>query len=134
MVAACYAIAPIMIDRQENPAPALGTITVSVMIVTVAYLPLGGPGLLAAMPLQMATIGSLLVLGMVCTALAFILFFRLIAAAGPVRAVVITFINPAVALVLGVLVLSEQVTPGMLIGFPLVMLGSWLATRATPPA
>lgn len=134
MVAACYAIAPIMIDRQENPAPALGTITVSVMIVTVAYLPLGGPGLVAALPLQMATIGSLLVLGMVCTALAFILFFRLIAAAGPVRAVVITFINPAVALVLGVLVLSEQVTPGMLIGFPLVMLGSWLATRATPPA
>ncbi len=69
---------------------------------------------------------------MVCTALAFILFFRLIAAAGPVRAVVITFINPAVALVLGVLVLSEQVTTGMLIGFPLVIAGSWLATRASP--
>jgi len=68
----------------------------------------------------------------VCTALAFFLFLRLIAAAGPVRAVVITFVNPAVALILGVVVLSEPVTTGMIIGFPIVLIGSWLATRATP--
>ena len=130
-VATCYAVAPIIIDRQENPAPALGTITVSILLVSVAYLPFGLPGLIAAWPLQTETAASLTVLGLICTALAFILFFRLIAAAGPVRAVVITFINPAVAIVLGVLVLSEQVTTGMLVGFPLVILGSVLATRAT---
>jgi drug/metabolite transporter (DMT)-like permease len=104
---------------------------VSILLVSVAYLPFGLPGLVTAWPLQRDTAGSLLVLGLVCTALAFILFFRLIAAAGPVRAVVITFINPAVAIVLGVLVLSEDVTTGMLVGFPLVILGSVLATRAT---
>lgn len=128
-VATCYAVAPIIIDRQENPAPAIGTITVSILLVSLAYLPFGGPGLVQAWPLQADTAGSLLVLGWLCTALAFVLFFRLIAAAGPVRAVVITFINPAVAILLGVLVLSETVTTGMLIGFPIVILGSFLATR-----
>lgn len=128
-VATCYAVAPIIIDRQENPAPALGTITLSLVIVAVAYIPFGLPGLVTSWPLQTQTVGSLLVLGLVCTALAFVLFFRLIAAAGPVRAVVITFINPAVALLLGVAVLSEQITVGMAVGFPLVLLGSFLATR-----
>lgn len=128
-VATCYAVAPIVIDRQENPAPALGTITVSILIVSIAYLPFGVPGLVRSWPLQPDTVGSLLVLGLLCTAIAFILFFRLIAAAGPVRAVVITFINPVVAITLGVLVLSEQITTGMLIGFPMVILGAFLATR-----
>lgn len=131
-VAACYAIAPILVDRQHNPAPAIGTITVSLLIVTIAYAPVGVPQLWTAAPLQGSTVASLLVLGLVCTALAFILFFRLIAAAGPVRAVVITFVNPAVALLLGVLVLDEPVTTGMAVGFPLVLAGSWLATRAAP--
>jgi drug/metabolite transporter (DMT)-like permease len=131
-VATCYAVAPIIIDRQHNPAPAMGTITLSVLLVTLAYAPVGVPAMASAWPLRVSTVGSLLVLGLLCTAVAFVLFFRLIAAAGPVRAVVITFINPAVALVLGVLVLSEQVTRGMLIGFPMVLVGSWLATRPTP--
>lgn len=130
-VAACYALAPIVIDRQPNPAPALGTITLSLLIVTVFYLPFGGPSLVHAWPLAPDTAVSVLVLGLVCTALAFILFFRLIAATGPVRAVVITFINPAVALLLGVVVLAEPVTAGMIAGFPLVLAGSWLATRPT---
>lgn len=129
-VAACYALAPIVVDRQRNPAPALGTITVSLLLVTVAYAPAGVPELWTAPPLRTSTIVSLLVLGLICTALAFILFFRLIAAAGPVRAVVITFINPAVALALGVVVLDEPLTTGMVVGFPLVLAGSWLATRA----
>jgi drug/metabolite transporter (DMT)-like permease len=131
IVATCYAVAPIVIDRMDNPAPALGTVTVSVLMVTVVYTPVGLPGLVAAAPLAPTTLGAIAVLGLVCTALAFILFFRLIAAAGPVRAVVITFVNPAVAIVLGVLVLSEQLTAGMILGFPLVLFGSWLATRAT---
>jgi drug/metabolite transporter (DMT)-like permease len=69
---------------------------------------------------------------LICTALAFILFFALIAEVGPSRTTVITYINPAVAVVLGVVVLSEPVTLGILIGFPLVLLGSWLATRRAP--
>jgi drug/metabolite transporter (DMT)-like permease len=75
------------------------------------------------------TIVSVAVLAVVCTALAFVLFFALIAQIGPVRATVITYINPAVAAVLGVAVLHESFTMGMAVGFVLVIAGSVLATR-----
>ena len=64
-----------------------------------------------------------------CTALAFVLFFALIAAIGPVRATVITYINPAVAALLGVSILHENFTFGMAVVFVLVIAGSVLATR-----
>ncbi len=67
-------------------------------------------------------------LGVVCTALAFLLFFALIAEVGPVRATVITYVNPAVALALGVAVLGEPFTASTGAGFVLIVLGSFLAT------
>ena len=69
------------------------------------------------------------ILGIVCTALAFQLFAALISEVGPVRATVITYVNPAVAAVLGVLVLHETFTVPMAVGFVLVILGSAFATR-----
>jgi drug/metabolite transporter (DMT)-like permease len=78
-----------------------------------------------------AVVGSIVTLAIVCTALAFLLFAALIDAVGPVRATVITYVNPAVAAVLGVVVLNEVLTPAMIVGFGLVTLGSVLATR--PP-
>ena len=73
-------------------------------------------------------IESVLGLALVCTALAFLVFFALIAEVGPVRATVITYINPAVAAILGVMLLSERLTTGMVIGFALVLAGCVLAT------
>jgi len=67
-------------------------------------------------------------LAVICTALAFVLFFALIAEVGPARATVITYVNPAVAIILGALVLKEPLTTGMMIGFPLVIIGSFLGT------
>jgi drug/metabolite transporter (DMT)-like permease len=55
-----------------------------------------------------------------------------VAEVGPSRTTVITYINPAVAVVLGVLILSEPITLGLVIGFPLILLGSYLATRKAP--
>jgi drug/metabolite transporter (DMT)-like permease len=72
-----------------------------------------------------------IVLAVVCTALAFLLFFALIAEVGPVRATVITYINPAVAALLGVVALGENFTVGMGAGFVLVLIGSVLATGRT---
>ena len=80
---------------------------------------------------------SVVGLAVICTAVAFLVFFALIAEAGPARATVITYINPAVAIILGVLVLDEPFTVGMAIGFPLVIIGSILATskaRSRAPA
>jgi drug/metabolite transporter (DMT)-like permease len=65
----------------------------------------------------------------VATAIAFLIFFALVAEVGPSRMTVITFVNPAVAVLLGVVVLSEPITWGLVLGFPLVLLGSYLATR-----
>jgi len=71
---------------------------------------------------------SVVVLGVACTAIAFLLIFALIGEIGPARATVITYVNPAVAIAAGVVLLGETLTAGMLIGFPLVLAGSMLAT------
>ena len=68
-------------------------------------------------------------LGVICTAAAFLVFFRLIAEVGPARATVITYVNPAVAVALGVLVLGERLTPAIGAAFVLILGGSVLATR-----
>ena len=73
---------------------------------------------------------SLVILGVVCTAVAFVAFGALIGEVGPVRATIITYLNPAVAAALGVLILDESVTPGMLLGLVLVLVGSAIATRS----
>src|SRR4029077_13511957 len=82
-----------------------------------------------ASPPSLGVMAAVAVLALVCTALAFLLFFALIAESGPVRATVITYVNPAVAAGLGVLVLHESFTVGMAVGFLLVIAGSTLATR-----
>lgn len=69
-----------------------------------------------------------------CTAFAFILFFALIDEIGPSRSSVITYINPAVAVLLGVIFLGEPITTGLIAGFPLVLLGSYLAIRKPAPS
>jgi drug/metabolite transporter (DMT)-like permease len=73
-------------------------------------------------------LGSVLGLALICTALAFMVFFALIAEVGPARATVITYVNPAIALLLGVLLLNEPFTVGIAIGFPLILIGCFLAT------
>ncbi len=130
LVAVCYAVGPAIATRKLGDVPSMGVIAVSLALVAVLYLPVTAVGLSAGMP-STSVIVSVLVLALVCTALAFVLFFELIAAAGPVRATVITFVNPAVAVLLGLVVLSEPLTWGMVVGFPLVLLGSYWATRAT---
>jgi drug/metabolite transporter (DMT)-like permease len=74
------------------------------------------------------------VLAVVCTAIAFLVMFALVAEAGPARMTLITYVSPAVAILLGAIVLSEPLTIGLAIGFPLVIIGSVLGTwRSTPP-
>ena len=133
LVAVCYAVGPVILQRWLSDLPALGVIAASLGLVTLLYVPIA----LFSFPTQVpraSVVASIVGLAVVCTALAFVLFFELIAEAGPVRATVITYVNPAVAAVLGVTVLSERFTVGMAIGFALVLAGSLLATRATPPA
>jgi drug/metabolite transporter (DMT)-like permease len=128
LVAVGYAVAPMIADRRLSGVPTIGVIAVSLTAVALVYLPFAVLQLPAHMP-RFNVLASMLALGLVCTALAFICFFELIAEAGAVRATVITYVNPAVALLCGVAVLGERLTAGILIGFPLVLAGSYLATR-----
>jgi drug/metabolite transporter (DMT)-like permease len=75
-------------------------------------------------------LAALAALAVLCTALAFLLYLRLIAEAGPLRAEVVTYVNPAVAVILGACVLGEPVTVPMIVAFFLIITGSVLATRA----
>ncbi len=127
-----YACGPLIIARSLSDLPGLGVIATAMTLSTIGYLPF----LIFAPPHNIGdrAIGSVLVLAVVCTALAFILLFQLIAAIGPTRATVITYINPAVAVLLGVLVLNERLTVGILVGFPLILLGSMVAARKATPA
>ncbi len=133
VVAVCYAVAPAMAARKLAHVPSMGVVSVSLAVVALLYLPASLSTVRSGLP-SPSVVLSLLVLALVCTALAFVLFFELIAEAGPVRATVITFVNPAVAVALGVGVLAEPLTWGTLVGFPLVLLGSYWATRGPAPA
>jgi drug/metabolite transporter (DMT)-like permease len=133
LVAVCYAVGPVILQRWLSDVPALGVIAVSLAVTALAYLPIAAFTWPEETPSAKA-IWSVVGLAVVCTALAFLLFFALIAEIGPVRATVITYVNPAVAAVLGVLVLDEEFTVGMAIGFALVLVGSVLATRPSRPA
>ena len=128
LVAVGYAAGPIIVARRLPHLPAIGVVAASLVVTAVAYAPLALQQLPAAMPSPrvLFAVGTLAVL---CTALAFLLFFALIAEVGPVRATVITYFNPAVALLLGVTVLHEPLTIGAVIGLALILLGSFYATR-----
>lgn len=132
VVSLCYAIGPIIIDRKLNNVPAIGVITASLILATLIYLPFAP--FLWPTEFNASAVWSVAGLGVLCTAAAFMIFFALIAEVGPARATVITYVNPAVAIVLGALVLNEPLTTGMMIGFPLVILGSFLGTTRSTRA
>ena len=133
-----YAVGPIIINRRLADLPDVGVVTVSLGMAAAAY----SPWALSHWPRHLtgSVIASVVGLTLICTALAFVLFFQLIAEVGPSRATVITYINPAVAVLMGVVVLGEPFGVGIAVGFPLVLLGSVLATAPTgagpvePPA
>jgi drug/metabolite transporter (DMT)-like permease len=133
-VAVGYAVGPFILSRYLSGLPGLGVIAVSLALTALLYLPLAVVQLPHAR-LSGSVLGAVITLALACTAVAFVLFFALIAEVGPVRATVITYINPAVAVTLGVLLLHERFTLGIAVGFALVLTGSVLATsKARQPA
>ena len=127
VAALCYAGSALMV-KSLNDVPRLGSVTVTL---SVASLLLAPPALLAwpARWPSAAVIVSLLALSILCTALAYVVYFNLITTAGATRASLITYVNPAVAAVLGAVVLSEPITTSTLVGFGLIVLGCTLSAR-----
>ncbi|HEV2450662.1 MAG TPA: EamA family transporter [Streptosporangiaceae bacterium] len=128
LTAAGYAVGPLIASRKLGDLPKLGMTAVCLTFAAVVL----APGAIATLPHSVPparVLGSLAVLAVVCTGLAFLGFFMLIAEVGPARATVITYVNPAVAVVLGVAVLGEPLTAAIVASFVLILTGSVLATR-----
>jgi drug/metabolite transporter (DMT)-like permease len=124
-----YAVGATMIDRYFTNLPTLGVMSLALSMATAVYTPFV-PGHWPSHRPSTEALLSVLALGLLCTVAAFLVFFALIIEVGPSRASVITFVNPAVAVALGIALLDEPFTAGVAIGFPLVLLGCWLATRS----
>ena len=131
LVTVGYAVGPLVIVRRLADVPATGVIAAACTMTALAY---ATPAILQ-LPRSAPPAGSIaagIVLGLVCTAFAFPVFFALIGEAGPVRATVITYVNPAVAVLAGVAFLGEPFTLATAGGFGLIVAGSFLATRRSP--
>jgi drug/metabolite transporter (DMT)-like permease len=133
LVATCYAIAPLIAARYLADVP---TLPMTAACLGVAALVYAGPAA-ATWPSEMPTtrvLAALAGLAVICTALAFIVFFALIREIGATRALMFTYVNPVVALAAGVIVLSEPLTPWNVAGLGLILGGLVLATRRADPS
>ena len=128
-----YAVGPAILARRLAGLPSIAVMGLSLALCALVYAPIAAVEWPSVAPSANVLV-AVAILAVVCTAAAFVLFAALIGEIGPVRATVITYVNPAVAAVLGILVLQETFTVGMGIGFALVILGSTLATRPSRDA
>ena len=121
-----YAVGPLIIARRLGDLAGIGVVAASLVVASLAYAPFA----LTHLPSRVSpeVVAAIAGLALICTALAFVLFFELIVEVGAARSTVITYVNPVVAILLGVVVLGEPFTLGIVVGFPLILLGSWLAT------
>lgn len=126
-----YAAAPFIASRRLADVPDLGVVAVSLSAVAIVYAPIAW-ATWPDEPVPGRAWSAVVALAVLCTAIAFVVFFRLIAAVGPARATLITFVNPAVAVAVGAIFLDEDVTAATVGGFVLVLAGCWLATRHGP--
>lgn len=122
-----YAVGPLIVQKHLAGVDELGATAASLTVASIVLAPFAFYFAPEQAP-STTSVASVIVLGVVCTALALMLFFYLIHSAGAARAAVVAYINPAVAALLGVLVLREPFGPGLVIGMAMILFGSWLAT------
>jgi drug/metabolite transporter (DMT)-like permease len=132
-----YATAPIIVAKWMGEVPGVGLAGLSLGLTALVYIP--AVAITRTWPTEIPSarvIVAVVVLALVCSALAFVVFFALIAEIGPARATAVTYLNPAVAILAGAVLLGEPVTVWTVVGFALVIAGSWLVTRRriSPPA
>jgi len=127
MVATCYAIAPLIAARHLSNVPSLPMAATCLGFAALVYATPAAVSWPTEMPSARVLV-ALFALAVICTSLAFILFFALIREVGPARALVFTYVNPAVALLAGVIVLGEPLTVWNTAALALILTGSILAT------
>lgn len=133
LAAVGYAVGALLIRRPTIAVlPSLGVVTVECITSALVISPLALTRLPSSLP-STEVLVSLLVLGVICTALAYLLYFALIAEVGASRGTVITYVNPAISVLLGVTLLGEPLNAAIILGFLLIIAGSWLSTGGVLP-
>jgi drug/metabolite transporter (DMT)-like permease len=133
LAAVGYAAGPMILKRHMADLDPRATMGVSLAVAAVLLAPLAAADPPAAASLTGEAVAALVVLGLLCTAAAFVVMAVLVADVGPGRALVITYVNPVVAVALGVAVLDERPGPGAIAGLLLILAGSWLSTDGRLP-
>jgi drug/metabolite transporter (DMT)-like permease len=128
LVCVGYATAPFIVSRRLADVPSLGVVALAVASVAIEVAPFAWIDRPTSTP-PASALWAIVGLAVLCTGIAFVTFFALIAEVGPTHATLITFANPAVAVVLGAIVLGEHITAATIGGFVLVLTGCFLATR-----
>jgi drug/metabolite transporter (DMT)-like permease len=126
IVALGYTVGPIILATKLTHVPGPVVVAGATSVVSLCWLPWS----IVHWPHHVSgeTWACVAVLSVVCTALAFLTFFELVKEVGSTRSVVVTYFNTAIAVVLGIALLNEPLTAGIIVGFPLVLLGCVLAT------
>ena len=127
-----YSLGPIVITQMLSDVPSIGIMAWSQFIGMAIYAPIVAIEYARGTwkyvdQISVDTLVSVVGLGLLCTVLAFILLFKAVEEVGPSRTTIITYINPAVAVILGIVILSEPLTPGIILAFPIILIGSILA-------
>ncbi len=127
-----YAIGPMLVKLGMDGMDSRAAMGASLAIATVILAPIAALDL----PRRTPTVGAfaaVAALGVFCTAMAFVVYTVLVREAGTGRATIITYVNPLVAVVLGVTLLGERPGPGALAGLVMILAGSWLSTGGRFP-
>jgi drug/metabolite transporter (DMT)-like permease len=125
-----YSIGPVILATKLHHVPSIAVVAGATMFIGLCWLPwsiVHWPRLIGS-----ETWWSVATLSVVCTAGAFLTFFELVKEVGATRSVVVTYVNTALAVVLGIVFLHEPLTVGIILGFPLVLVGSTIATSRSP--
>jgi len=123
-----YTLGPIILAQKLSHVPGPAVVAGATLFVALCWIPWD----IYHWPAHISgeTISCIATLSVVCTAGAFVVFYELIKEVAPTRSMVVTYFNTAIAVVLGIVFLNEPITSGILIGFPLVILGSYFATSS----
>jgi drug/metabolite transporter (DMT)-like permease len=128
----CYAVGPMILKHRLSDLDPRASMGASLILASVFLAPAAAADLPAKVP-SSAAIAALLALGLLCTAAALVCYGILIAEVGPGRGLVVTYVNPMVAVLLGVTILGERLGVGSAAGLLLILAGSWLSTDGRLP-
>jgi drug/metabolite transporter (DMT)-like permease len=133
IVVAGYSLGPAILAKWVPDLPGAGVSAVAMVMATIAYAPAvtATHEWPSAWP-SPSVLVSVVLLALVCTAGGFVLLAALVAKVGPVRATTVTYVNPAIALIAGAVVLGERITVWSIVGFVLVLVGCFLLAARRP--